>query len=156
MTSVPPSHRDPYDLDRFVLAQESVYDRALTELRAGHKQTHWMWFIFPQCAGLGFTTMNIRYSITSRAEATAYLAHPMLGPRLRDAATASMRVAGRSAREIFDHDARKLHSSATLFDSIEPATVFDRLLEHFFDGVRDAATVKWLDASPDEKSIGGF
>ncbi|MBC7841395.1 MAG: DUF1810 domain-containing protein [Gemmatimonadaceae bacterium] len=154
MTSAPPSHRDPHDLDRFVLAQESVFDRALTELRAGHKETHWMWFIFPQCAGLGFTPMNVRFSIKSRAEAAAYLAHPTLGRRLREAATASMSVASHSAHDIFADDARKLHSSATLFDAIEPASVFDRLLAHFFDGVRDAATVKWLAASTDEKSNG--
>ena len=148
MTVPPQSSSDPYDLERFVTAQAPVHERVLNELRAGQKQTHWMWFVFPQCAGLGRGTMAIRYSITSRGEAAAYLAHPVLGPRLRDAATASMTVTDRSARTIFGSpDDRKLHSCATLFDAIEPAAVFDRVLQHFFDGVRDAATVAWLEGA---------
>ena len=145
MTVPPQSSSDPYDLERFVAAQAPVHERVLKELRAGRKQTHWMWFVFPQCAGLGGSTIAIGYSIGSRGEAAAYLAHPVLGPRLRDAATASMTVMDRSARTILGSpDDRKLHSCATLFDAIEPAAVFDRVLRHFFDGVRDAATVAWL------------
>ena len=148
MTIPPQSSSDPYDLERFVAAQVPVHERVLNELRAGRKQTHWMWFVFPQCAGLGGSTTSIRYSIRSRDEAAAYLAHPVLGPRLRDAATASMTVTDRSARTIFGSpDDRKLHSCATLFDAIEPAAVLDRVLHHFFDGVRDAAIVAWLEGA---------
>ncbi|NMG20388.1 DUF1810 domain-containing protein [Brasilonema bromeliae] len=127
---------DPHDLDRFVRAQADVYATALAEIRAGDKQSHWMWFVFPQFAGLGVSPMSQRYAIRSRAEATAYLAHPVLGPRLIECATAALGVADRSAEDIFGRtDALKLKSSATLFAAVSPpGSVFEQLLDHFFAG----------------------
>lgn len=146
MTSPSPGTLDPHNLQRFVIAQAPVFDWVLKELRAGRKRTHWMWFIFPQIAGLGRNSTAIHYAIKSHSEAEAYLAHAELGPRLRDAAQAAMTVGDRTANEIFgETDERKLRSCATLFDTIEPNTVFDRLLAHFFDGVRDTATIDVLD-----------
>ncbi len=150
MKSDSASTDDRHSLEYFVVAQAPVFDRVLSELRAGTKRTHWMWFIFPQCAGLGSSPHSIRYAIRTRAEATAYLAHPILGPQLREAAAAAMTVSDRSATAIFGSpDDRKLQSCATLFDAIEPHSVFGRLLQHFFNGARDAATVRWLDSSRD-------
>jgi uncharacterized protein (DUF1810 family) len=107
---------DPFDLDRFVQAQEHNYDRALAEVRSGRKRTHWMWYVFPQFAGLGFSAMAERYAIRSRAEAEAYLRHPVLGPRLVEISAAALAVEGRAAFDIFDTpDDLKLRSCATLF-----------------------------------------
>src|SRR5207253_2534965 len=92
---------DPHDLGRFVQAQEGDYERALSEIRAGRKRSHWIWYIFPQFEGLGFSETSRRYSIKSVAEARAYLAHPVLGPRLTECAEAALRVVGRSALEVF-------------------------------------------------------
>src|SRR5215469_10826039 len=108
---------DPYELERFVAAQDAggIYQRAVAELRAGLKRSHWMWFVFPQVAGLGFSAMARRYAINSLAEARAYLAHPVLGPRLADCARIVAATRGRSAAAIFgDVDAMKLRSSMTL------------------------------------------
>src|SRR5688572_30698624 len=111
----------PFDLDRFVAAQEGVYRSALDELRAGRKTGHWMWFVFPQVAGLGSSDMSRRYAIGSLAEARAYLAHPILGARLRECARALLAVRGRGAEAILgDIDARKLRSSMTLFHRADP------------------------------------
>ena len=150
MTSQSPVTHDPHNLQRFVIAQAPVFDRVLAELRAGKKRTHWMWFVFPQIAGLGKSSTAKHYAVKSHAEAAAYLAHAELGPRLREAAQASMTVADRSANEIFgDTDEHKLRSCATLFDTIEPNAVFDQLLAHFFEGIRDGATIDALQRLPD-------
>jgi uncharacterized protein (DUF1810 family) len=134
---------DPYNLDRFVAAQESgAYDQALSELQLGRKSGHWMWFIFPQIAGLGHSEMSRRYAISSLAEAREYLEHPVLGPRLLDCALAVTNHSGVPAEDIFGSiDARKLHSSMTLFLRAAPGeTVFKTVLAQFFDGQPDAAT----------------
>ena len=133
---------DDFDLERFVSAQDGVYDGALAELRAGRKTGHWIWFVFPQIAGLGRSEMSRIYSIGSLAEARAYLAHPVLGPRLREAAAAVLATHGRSADQILGSiDAVKLRSSMTLFlraDPDEPA--FRAVLDRLYDGRPDAAT----------------
>jgi uncharacterized protein (DUF1810 family) len=126
------------DLDRFVTAQNSggTYARALAELRAGRKTGHWMWFVFPQIAGLGHSAMAQAYAISDLAEAKAYLAHPVLGPRLRQCAEALDAVEGRSAEEVMGGiDAMKLRSSLTLFARADPAeTLFTEVLEKYFAG----------------------
>src|ERR1700688_3375350 len=117
---------DPFDLDRFVRAQATDYDRALSELRDGEKRSHWMWYVFPQIEGLGHSPMSVRYSIKSAAEARAYLDHPVLGPRLRECAAVVRDIAGRSALEIFGSpDDLKLRSSATLFAAVSEDAVFE-------------------------------
>ena len=137
---------DPYDLARFVAAQEGVYEEALTELRRGTKVGHWMWFVFPQIAGLGFSLMSQRFAISSLDEARAYLAHPVLGPRLRECAQVVAQTAGRTAEQIFGGiDALKLRSSMTLFHHADPGEpVFAAVLERFFAGVPDEATQRRL------------
>jgi len=131
-------------LERFIEAQDEggTYERALSELRAGHKTSHWMWFVFPQIAGLGASTMSARYAVSSLQEARAYLAHPILGPRLLECAQALIDAPAKSAREILgDIDAVKLRSSMTLFAraaSGEP--VFTQVIERYFDGEADVAT----------------
>jgi uncharacterized protein (DUF1810 family) len=135
---------DQYQLERFVVAQDAgqTYERAIAELRQGRKTSHWMWFVFPQIAGLGQSPTSRMYAISSLAEARAYLAHPVLGPRLAECAELVCGVEGRSARQIFGSvDAQKLRSSATLFALADPATqVFQRVLDQYFDGVPDPAT----------------
>ena len=134
------------DLDRFVHAQESTYSRALAELQAGRKQSHWMWFIFPQLRGLGTSEMAHAYGIADASEARAYLAHPILGPRLEACAEALLAHAPRSARDILGPpDDLKLRSCATLFAAVAPErTVFQRLLDAFFDGRPDERTLEML------------
>ena len=135
---------DPYDLDRFVRAQDAdgAYEHALDELRRGAKATHWMWFVFPQVAGLGQSPTARRYAISSSAEATAYLAHPVLGPRLLACAGVVASVEGRTAVGIFGPiDAAKLRSSMTLFHRVAPEVpVFRQVLERYFAGAADPAT----------------
>lgn len=135
-----------FNLERFVDAQQGVYDTALAELRAGRKRTHWMWFIFPQVAGLGRSAMAQRYAIASADEAAAYLAHPILGPRLRACAAAVAAHDDRSAHDVFDSpDDLKFHSSLTLFADVAPdEAVFQACLDQFFDGAPDAATLARL------------
>jgi uncharacterized protein (DUF1810 family) len=137
---------DSYDLGRFVRAQQDDYQQALAEIRSGRKRSHWMWYIFPQVEGLGISSTSRLYAIKSLAEAAAYLAHPVLGPRLRACAEAALQVDGLSALEIFGSpDDMKLRSSATLFASVSPeGSVFHRLLEKFFDGERDGRTLSLL------------
>jgi uncharacterized protein (DUF1810 family) len=134
---------DIHGLARFVAAQDAygMFDRALAEIRAGRKVGHWMWFVFPQIAGLGFSETSRFYAIAGLDEARAYLAHPVLGPRLREC-TAAVATSGRSAGEIFgDVDAVKLRSSATLFRRADPhEAVFTQVLDAFFDGVADPDT----------------
>jgi uncharacterized protein (DUF1810 family) len=126
----------PRGLDRFVSAQASVYPSALAELTAGRKRTHWMWFIFPQIAGLGSSPAAQRYAIASLDEARAYLAHPVLGPRLRECAEALLAVEGKSAEEILGYpDDLKLRSSMTLFArAADDPDVFEAVLERYYDG----------------------
>ena len=141
---------DPWRLDRFVTAQDrgGTYQRAVAELRAGEKASHWMWFIFPQIAGLGLSEISQRYAIGSIAEARAYLAHPVLGPRLRECARIVADTEGRSADRIFGPvDAMKLRSSMTLFaaaDEQPGESVFRAVLAKYFDGIADEATVTRL------------
>jgi uncharacterized protein (DUF1810 family) len=140
---------DPYGLDRFVRAQEGVYDTAVSELRAGHKATHWMWFVFPQVAGLGRSDMARRYAIRSLDEARAYLRHPLLGPRLTAAASILADELPDAPNVTADEvmggiDAVKLRSSMTLFQlaAAEPRSVFERVLDRYFGGELDAATIE--------------
>jgi uncharacterized protein (DUF1810 family) len=135
--------QDPFDLARFVDAQAADYSRALEELRGGRKRSHWMWYIFPQFDGLGFSPTSKRYAIKSVAEAEAYLRHPVLGPRLLESAQAAVGVEGRSAFEVFGSpDDMKLRSCATLFASVSPAgSVFQQLLDRHFGGEPDDNTL---------------
>ena len=137
---------DIYDLNRFVRAQQDDYERALSELVSGRKRTHWMWYIFPQLDGLAFSPTAKRYAIKSVDEAKAYLEHPILGPRLLNCAEAVVSVEGRSAAEIFGSpDDLKLKSCATLFSCVaSPGSVFDRLIEKYYAGVRDGRTLELL------------
>lgn len=137
---------DPFDLARFVTAQEGVYGDALRELRRGLKTGHWMWYVFPQIAGLGFSHMSQRYAISSLDEARAYLAHPLLGPRLRECAGAVLAHGDRTAEQILGEiDAIKLRSSMTLFHRADPdEPVFAAVLAQFFDGEADEATERRL------------
>jgi uncharacterized protein (DUF1810 family) len=135
-----------FDLARFVAAQRDVYATALAELRAGRKRSHWMWFIFPQIAGLGHSDMARRYAIASSDEAAAYLAHPLLGARLRECAQAVLAHAGRDLADILGHpDDLKFRSSMTLFADVAPdEAVFQDCLDQFCDGMPDAATLERL------------
>jgi len=144
---------DPYQLKRFVGAQERDYPQAVSEIRRGQKLTHWMWYIFPQFDGLGFSATSRHYSIKSVAEATAYLNHPVLGPRLLESVTAALSVDNRSAYEVFGSpDDMKLRSCATLFAYESPAgSVFERLLEKYFQGERDSKTLTLLNAPAADK-----
>jgi uncharacterized protein (DUF1810 family) len=135
------------DLERFIVAQAGVHDRALGEIRAGRKTSHWMWFVFPQLAGLGRSETSIYYAIADLDEARAYLAHPVLGPRLREAARAALEApAGLSANRIFGEiDATKLRSSMTLFAHAAPdERVFEDVLERFFGREPDERTIRLL------------
>jgi len=142
---------DPYNLSRFVQAQEDSYAQALAEIRSGKKRTHWMWYIFPQLDGLALSSTAKHYAIKSIAEAKAYLAHPLLGPRLLECAEAVVHFEGRSAMEIFGSpDDLKLRSSATLFVCVSPpGSVFDRLLKKYYGGGRDEKTLQLLGIASD-------
>jgi uncharacterized protein (DUF1810 family) len=139
---------DPYGLERFVAAQEAggTYERALAELQAGRKVTHWIWFVFPQVAGLGHSQMSKRYAIRTLDEATAYLHHPVLGARLIETTTVVAGLDGVSAQEVLGEiDAQKLRSSMTLFLRAAPdESVFGQVLNRWFDGVPDDATERLL------------
>ena len=137
---------EEFDLSRYIDAQEGVYGSALAELRKGKKQGHWMWFIFPQIAGLGRSVMSRRYAIASLDEARAYLKHKVLGPRLEECCRAIMELQGKSAREIFgETDEMKLRSSATLFaEASGPGSVFHEILQKYFNGERDSKSLDLL------------
>jgi len=136
---------DPFDLARFTDAQAGAYARALAELKAGRKQSHWIWFIFPQIAGLGASAMNRRYSIGSLEEAVAYLEHPVLGARLRECVDAVNALEGRSARQVFGADDVKFRSSLTLFQRAAPDEPrFADALAKYFAGEQDGATLQRL------------
>ena len=136
---------DPFDLDRFVRAQNPVFRDVQGELTRGRKQSHWMWFVFPQIAGLGFSAMSQRYAISSRAEAKAYLAHPVLGPRLVECTRLVRAVEGRTINAILGApDDAKFRSSMTLFSAVSDEPIFGEALARYFAGERDAATLEIL------------
>lgn len=137
---------DPFDLARFVSAQAGVYPQVLAELGSGRKRTHWMWFVFPQLAGLGHSAMAQRYAIGSIEEARAYLAHPVLGKRLRECSRLVLGAGAADAHAIFGSpDDLKFHSSLTLFERADPAEpVFRQCLDRFFGGRADALTLAGL------------
>ncbi|HTP64813.1 MAG TPA: DUF1810 domain-containing protein [Geobacteraceae bacterium] len=138
---------DRFDLKRFTQAQERIYGAALAEIRRGCKQSHWMWFIFPQIDGLGHSPTAKYYAIKSIEEARVYLAHPILGARLVECAEAVLSVEGRSASAIFGYpDDMKLKSSMTLFAAMaeDPYSVFNRVLEKYYGGGEDSATLSIL------------
>lgn len=140
------SSADPFNLRRFVEAQEPVYDEVCEELRRGSKETHWMWFVFPQIQGLGRSGTAIYYSISSRAEAESYLKHPKLGARLIECTEFILAVPNRSAEQIFGGiDALKLRSSMTLFSVIAPSQpIFQQAIDKYFHGERDLLTLRRL------------
>ena len=142
---------DPFELERFVAAQDQggTYEAALAELRGGRKRGHWMWFVFPQIAGLGQSPTSRRYAISSLAEAQVYLAHPVLGPRLIECARTLAGLSGQTAQDILGGiDAIKLRSSMTLFARADPGnSVFQQVLDAYFGGVADDATERLLAAS---------
>lgn len=144
------SDDDLHDLARFVSAQEKDYGRAISEIRAGRKRSHWMWYVFPQIDGLGFSATTKRYAIRSVAEAEAYLRHPVLGPRLAECFEAVLGVEGRSAHDIFGSpDDMKLRSCATLFAAVSPpGSVFQRVLDRFYEGRPDERTLRLLAFRP--------
>ena len=132
---------EKFNLERFVDAQDSSYAAALAEIRQGRKQTHWMWFVFPQICGLGSSEMARRYAIRSDIEARAYLAHPLLGPRLVEAVGVLQDLTGTSAEAVFGSvDAVKLRSSLTLFTAVCSVPIFEAALARWFGGQRDPAT----------------
>jgi uncharacterized protein (DUF1810 family) len=138
---------DEFDLQRFVDAQAPVFETALEELRSGRKRTHWMWFVFPQVAGLGFSSMAQRYALSGVDETRAYLEHPVLGPRYRSCVTTVNTIEGRTAHDIFGSpDDLKFRSSLTLFLRAHPAEpAFLRALNTYFGGEPDLRTVEILD-----------
>lgn len=143
---------DPYDLERFVVAQDTggSYTAAVAELRAGRKTGHWMWFVFPQVAGLGASSMSLRYAISSLEEARGYLAHPILGKRLVECACVLAELEGRTAQDVFGTvDALKLRSSMTLFARAAPDDpLFLEVLDRYFAGAADEATDARLESWP--------
>ena len=143
---------DLFDLDRFLRAQDPVFRDVLAELARGRKQSHWMWFVFPQVAGLGFSAMSQRYAIGSRTEAEAYLAHPVLGPRLIECTRLVLAVDGRTINAILGApDDAKFRSSMTLFGAVSDEAVFNEALARYFGGQPDGATLEIL-ASLDRKT----
>lgn len=137
---------DPFNLQRFVAAQDGVYENVREELRVGRKRSHWMWFVFPQFKGLGFSPVAQFYAISSLDEARCFLAHPVLGPRLRDCAALVNRIEGKSLFDIFgDPDDLKFRSSMTLFERAAPdEPAFSSALDKFCRGVRDPLTLEKL------------
>jgi uncharacterized protein (DUF1810 family) len=137
----------PFNLQRFVDAQAPVYEHVHREMEAGRKESHWMWFIFPQIAGLGQSPMSIRFAIASLDEAKAYLAHPVLGARLRECAQLALDVKGKTARDIFGGiDEMKFRSSMTLFArAASDENLFQRCIDRYFAGSSDPATLAKLE-----------
>jgi uncharacterized protein (DUF1810 family) len=136
---------DRFNLSRFTLAQEPLFEQVLSELRRGEKTGHWMWFIFPQIRGLGRSAISIEYSISGSDEARAYLQHPILGPRLKQCTQLVLQVEQRSALAIFGPpDDIKFRSSMTLFAHVSSDDIFDRALQKFFDGLPDQLTLARL------------
>ena len=136
---------DQFELVRFVRAQEPDYERAVDELRAGHKRTHWMWYVFPQFDGLGVSPRSVKFAIKSRAEAIAYLTHPILGPRLLECCEVIVGLEDCSVTEIFGKpDDLKFHSCVTLFAQVSQDPLFQSVLDKFFDGKADERTLQLL------------
>jgi len=135
---------DPHHLQRFIDAQETDYRSALAEIAAGQKRSHWMWYIFPQYDGLGFSPTSIHYAIKSPAEAKAYFEHPILCPRLRECVDALLSVTDRNAHQVFGSpDDLKLKSSMTLFAQVSPeGSAFEQVLDKYFGGQRDGKTLE--------------
>jgi uncharacterized protein (DUF1810 family) len=135
-----------FNLDRFTNAQEGIYERALAELHSGQKRTHWIWYIFPQIAGLGFSAISKQYALQNLEEARQYLNHPVLGKRLVECAEAVLAIEGRSVSQIFGYpDDLKLRSCMTLFACVDDSTpVFVRVLKKYFHGERDQKTLQLL------------
>jgi uncharacterized protein (DUF1810 family) len=144
------SDADPYDLARFIVAQEPAIDRVRAELRAGRKVSHWMWFVFPQIAGLGRSETARFYAIRSREEAVAYLAHPVLGPRLIESTRLMNAVNGSTTEQILGHvDAMKFHSCMTLFATVDASQPdFAEALRRYFGGAPDRATLDRIEPGP--------
>ena len=142
---------DPHNLQRFIDAQQRDYQKALDEIRKGKKRSHWMWYIFPQFDGLGFSPTSVHYAIKSRAEATAYLDHPILGRKLRECVDVLLAASGRTAHQIFGSpDDLKLKSCMTLFAQISPAgSVFEQVLEKYYGSEPDQKTIELLRKSGD-------
>jgi len=140
---------DPFDLQRFLDAQAPIYARVVAELRRAQKQTHWMWFVFPQLAGLGHSAMAQRFAIASREEAVAYLGHGVLGPRLRECTALVTAVEGRTAREILGSpDDLKFQSSMTLFGAVSSDPEFSAAIAKFYGGRPDQRTLDLLLSQP--------
>jgi uncharacterized protein (DUF1810 family) len=136
---------DPYDLTRFVDAQHAVYSRVIEELSQGRKQSHWMWFIFPQITGLGFSEMAQRFAIGSRDEATAYLAHHILGPRLIECTRLVLAVEGRTIHDVLGSpDDMKFRSSMTLFAAVSDNAIFDEAVTKYYPAGKDPTTLEIL------------
>ncbi len=137
---------DPFNLSRFINAQEEVYERVLKELKSGHKQSHWMWYIFPQFDGLAQSTTSKYYAIKSIEEAVAYLNHPVLGSRLKKCADTVHKIEGKTVSEIFGYpDDLKLKSSMTLFSQVADNPVFVHVLDKYFQSERDTKTLQLLE-----------
>jgi uncharacterized protein (DUF1810 family) len=152
-----PGTEDPFNLSRFLYAQEDNYEQALAEIKNGDKCSHWMWYIFPQIDGLAVSSTSKHYAIKSIEEAKAYLHHPVLGPRLLECAEAAIGIVGKTAAEIFGYpDDMKLRSSATLFACASPpGSVFERLLRKYFGNERDDKTLRLLGINPEERTSAG-
>jgi uncharacterized protein (DUF1810 family) len=148
---------DPYDLSRFLSAQDQNYQQALAEIKRGRKRSHWMWYIFPQIDGLAFSSTSKLYAIKSLEEARAYLDHPVLGPRLLACAEGAAGVEGQSATEIFGSpDDMKLRSCATLFAAVSPPdSVFERLLKKYYGGQGDDKTLRLLGIAESDRNKSG-
>src|SRR5215472_14841758 len=141
---------DPHNLQRFLTAQAEAYDSALQELKRGQKESHWIWYVFPQVAGLGHSSMAQQYAIRSRGEAVAYLGHPILAARLRECCGALLKHQGKNVQDIMGYpDDLKLRSSMTLFAMISSqCSVFHKVLNAFFAGQMDERTIAFLDSRP--------
>ncbi len=140
-------------LERYIQAQNSSYDQALQEIKSGRKRSHWMWFIFPQIKGLGHSSTSIFYSLKDIEEAKQYLDNPILGMRLREISRALLDLPTNDPHEVFGSpDDMKLRSCMTLFDIIEPFSIFHQVLEKFFDGKRDSRTLRILKYSKHNES----
>ena len=138
-------HDNTFNLNRFIEAQEEVYDRVLKELKNGEKRSHWMWYIFPQLDGLAQSTTSKYYAIKSREEALAYLNHPVLGSRLNECTKTVLDIEGKTVSEIFGYpDDLKLKSSMTLFSEVATDSVFVRVLDRYFQGEPDPKTIELL------------
>lgn len=145
---------DPFRLDRFVEAQAPIYRRALEEIRSGAKRSHWMWFVFPQLAGLGSSATAQLFAIRSLDEARAYLRHPLLGSRYFECVSELQGLATSDADAVFGPvDAMKLRSSLTLFEAARPLALFERALAHWFGGAADPVTLRLLDLNAAANSV---